>query len=103
MPADDVSIEEAARVLKTLADPTRLRLIQLLLSMEEGKALCVNALAVRLGVSQPAVSQHLRVLRHLGLVAPERRGYRVHYGLNRGRLSSYWEQLEEVLGLDDEG
>jgi ArsR family transcriptional regulator len=99
----DTSIDEAAQVLRTLADPTRLRLLRLLLGMEDGKALCVKALAARLGVSQPAVSQHLRILRHLGLVAPERRGYRVHYVLNRGRLSGYWEQLEQVLGLDHEG
>lgn len=87
--------------LAALADATRLRLIQVLASQPADRALCVGALAARLGVSQPAVSQHLRVLRGLGLVLAERRGPRVHYVLDRSRFRAWWnvvgQSMEQVL------
>lgn len=92
-----MDIEEAGQVFKALSDPTRLRLIQLLARQEGGSALCVMALADRLGVSQPAVSQHLRVLRNLGLVRGERRGCRVHYFLDEDELAKWREMASEVL------
>ena len=89
-------IEELAEIFKALSDRTRLRLIKLL--GESGGALCVNALAGRLGVTQSAVSQHLRVLRQAGLVRGERRGYFVHYSLDQDRLADYKARLLETLG-----
>lgn len=91
-------IEELAEIFKALSDPTRLRLVKLL--SEGGGALCVNALACRLGVTQSAVSQHLRVLRQAGLVWGDRRGYHVHYSLDRDRLEQYKARLQETLGED---
>lgn len=93
---------DAAPFLAALADPTRLRLIQLLSRQPAERALCVNALAVRLGVSQPAVSQHLRVLRNLGLVRADRRGRRVHYVLDRPRFREWRQVVEEALRLPEE-
>ena len=69
-----------------LADPTRLRLVKLLCRQRVPDALCVNALASLLGVTQSAVSQHLRVLKAIGLVKGERRGSRVHYFMNHNAL-----------------
>ena len=63
-------IESLAQIFKALSDPTRLRLVQML--SEHQGALCVNALAHQLQVSQSAVSQHLRVLRQIGLVQGDR-------------------------------
>jgi DNA-binding transcriptional ArsR family regulator len=60
--------------------------------------LCVNALAHRLGVSQSAVSQHLRVLRQARLVQGDRHGYHVHYSLDPERLAQYRTQVRETLG-----
>ncbi len=91
-------IEELAGIFKTLSDPTRLRLVKLLAEGEG--ALCVNALASKLGVSQSAVSQHLRVLRQTGLVRGERRGHFVHYSLDQGVLEQYRAKLLETLGED---
>jgi len=48
-------------------------------------------------VSQPAVSQHLRVLRNLGLVRGERRGYRVHYFLDEDELAEWKEVASDAL------
>jgi len=91
-------IEELAEIFKALSDPTRLRLVKLL--GEHGGALCVNALAHRLEVTQSAVSQHLRVLRQAGLVNGQRHGYFVHYSLDRDRLEQYKARLRETLGED---
>jgi DNA-binding transcriptional ArsR family regulator len=91
-------VEELAGIYKALSDPTRLRLIELL-STHKG-ALCVNALARKVGVTQSAVSQHLRVLRQAGLVAGVRHGYHVHYTLNSDRLAQYRAQVLETLGSD---
>ena len=74
--------EEQVAVFSALADPTRLRLVKLLCQQKEPDALCVNALASILGVTQSAVSQHLRVLKAIGLVRGERRGYHIHYSIN---------------------
>ena len=96
-------IEELAEIFKALSDPTRLRLVKLLSECLRGEckvALCVNALAHRLGVTQSAVSQHLRVLRQAGLVRGKRRGTFVHYSLDRDRLEQYKARLRETLGED---
>jgi len=91
-------IEELTEIFKALSDPTRLRLVRLL--GEHKGMLCVNALAHRLGVTQSAVSQHLRVLRQAGLVRGDRHGYHVHYSLDQGRLKQYRSSLRETLGED---
>jgi DNA-binding transcriptional ArsR family regulator len=91
-------IKELSEVFKALSDPTRLRLVKLL-SDHKG-ALCVNALARQLNVTQSAVSQHLRVLRQAGLVEGERRGSSVHYSLDKDRLEQYKSRILETLGED---
>jgi ArsR family transcriptional regulator len=60
-----------------LADPTRLRLLSLISTAGEACAAC--DLVEPLGVSQPTVSHHLKVLREAGLVASEKRGRWVYY------------------------
>jgi len=64
--------------LKALADPARLRLISLLAASTGGEE-CVCDLTEPLGLSQPTVSHHLRVLREAGLVDCEKRGTWVYY------------------------
>jgi len=91
---------EVVAVLKALADPTRLRLFRLLAAQREDDALCVHALARRLGVSQPAASQHLAVLRELDLVHAEPIGVRVHYFLNRARVRECRELLSGLLDIE---
>ncbi len=102
-------IEKLAEVFKALSDPTRLRLIRLLNAQpsggclgecNDGQHLCVNALAHKLGVTQSAVSQHLRVLRQVGLVHGVRHGRFVHYSIDREGLARHRSVLVETLGQD---
>ena len=85
--------KQLARLLKVLSVDTRVRIVQLL----KGRALCVNALASRLDVTQGAVSQHLRIMRDAGLVIDEKRGYYVHYRLNEDTLAAWREEIDRLL------
>ena len=91
-------VDELAHSFKALSDPTRLRVVRLL--HQHGGTLCVNALAHKLGVSQSAISQHLRVLRQVRLVEGMRQGYHVHYALHLHRLQRYKDEIKEVLGAE---
>jgi ArsR family transcriptional regulator len=95
------TIEEQATLFSALADPTRLKLLGLLLQQREPDALCVNALACHLGVTQPAVSQHLRLLKSVDLVKGEKRGYRVHYFVKREALNKAQELISQALQLNE--
>lgn len=71
-----------ARFFRVLGDPTRLRIIDLLLEHER----TVGELVAALGSLQPRVSAHLACLRHCGFVEGERRGREVVYHLHLDRL-----------------
>jgi DNA-binding transcriptional ArsR family regulator len=94
----DPSLNELSRFFRALGDETRLRLVTLLAQQATGRAFCVTRLARELGVTPSAVSQHLRVLKELGLVRGERRSYRIHYFLDQERLTDYQELARELLG-----
>jgi ArsR family transcriptional regulator, arsenate/arsenite/antimonite-responsive transcriptional repressor len=83
--------EQVARRLKALADPSRLRLLSLLLTAPDGEA-CTCDLTEPLGLAQPTVTHHLKKLADAGLVTGERRGTSTYYRA-RG------EALEQVAGL----
>jgi ArsR family transcriptional regulator len=93
--------EKQAAIFGALADPTRLKLVKLLCRQREPDALCVNALSALLGVTQSAVSQHLRVLRVIGLVRRERRGYHIHYFINLEALERYRKLASEALRIEE--
>ena len=65
--------EQLAAALKAIADPSRLRLLSLI-QAQPGHEACVCHLTEPLGLSQPTVSHHLKVLLQAGLVERERRG-----------------------------
>ncbi len=91
--------KQLARALKVLSVETRIRILQLLKS----RPLCVNALAVRLGITPGAVSQHLRIMRDAGLVIDEKRGYYVHYRLNKEALMAWREATGRLLAPEPGG
>jgi ArsR family transcriptional regulator, arsenate/arsenite/antimonite-responsive transcriptional repressor len=77
-PIDRADAERLAGVLKALADPARLRLLSLIQSAQDGEA-CVADLTAPLGLSQPTVSHHLRILTEAGLLEREKRGVWAFY------------------------
>jgi len=95
-------IEEQAALFSVLGDPTRLKLLRLLSQQREPDALCVNALAHHLGVTQPAVSQHLKLLKNAGLVKGEKRGYRAHYFVKREAFDKAQKLISQALQLNEE-
>ncbi|MGP4021923.1 metalloregulator ArsR/SmtB family transcription factor [Actinomadura sp. 3N407] len=76
MPADEAA--DLAKVFKALADPVRLRLLNLIASVEGGEA-CVCDLTGPFELTAPTISHHLKVLRQAGLIEGERRGTWVYY------------------------
>jgi len=74
-----------ARTLKAVADPARLRLLSMVAAHEGGEA-CVCDLTEPLGLSQPTVSHHLKVLVDAGLLARDKRGVWAYYRLVPGAL-----------------
>ncbi|MGD8837248.1 MAG: metalloregulator ArsR/SmtB family transcription factor [Desulfobacteraceae bacterium] len=96
-----------AELFKALADTTRLRLVKLLLDQTivfcggdcDGRTfLCVGALANKLNVTQSAVSQHLRVLRQVGLVKKERRGTFMHYSIDPEGIERFRLLVGQTMG-----
>jgi len=77
--------EELAAVFRALGDPGRLRLLSFLAAQPGGEA-CVCHLTAPLGLSQPTVSHHLKVLTDANLLERERRGTWMYYRLRLERL-----------------
>ena len=92
-PLDQDEADELARALRTIADPARLRLLSLIQAQPDGEA-CVCHLTEPLGLSQPTVSHHLKVLLNAGLVERERRGSWAYYRVVPEALGT----LRDILG-----
>lgn len=77
-----------SEIFKALSDPTRLRLISLLM----GNEVCVFALSTVMGMTQSAVSHQLRYLRQLGIVRYRKEGRHVYYALDDEHVLMLFEQ-----------
>src|SRR5437870_11881406 len=75
---EEGAAEDLAQRFKALADPTRVAIVNRLAGAGE---VCVCAFVDELGLSQPTVSHHLRILREAGLVESTRRGTWAFYRL----------------------
>lgn len=85
-------------VLKAISDETRMKILSLLLHHNY----CVRALARKLGLSEGAVSQHLKVLRDAGLLTGEKKGYFMHYDVNRDVLHALAADIEALASIERE-
>jgi DNA-binding transcriptional ArsR family regulator len=85
-------MENIEQKLKILGDSNRFKIIKLLLDHD----FCVGALAQHLGMSKPAISQHLQVLRKAGLVKGEKRGYWTHYSVERDIIKQIADTLSDM-------
>lgn len=90
-PLDRDAAEELATLLKAVADPTRLQLLAFIRNREDAEA-CVCDLSDAVGLSQPTVSHHLKVLVDAGILTRSKRGYWAWYTVVP-------ERLAELAGL----
>jgi ArsR family transcriptional regulator, arsenate/arsenite/antimonite-responsive transcriptional repressor len=77
------------KVMKAVSDPNRVKIVKLL----QQKTMCVCELQSALGISQPSVSKHLKILEDAGLVDFQKDGLWVNYSLTNGKSSPYAASL----------
>jgi ArsR family transcriptional regulator len=88
----DAQFSQMAADLRLLADPVRLKILSLLATAGE---IHVSGLAAEVGLTQPAISHHLALLRVSGVVEPRRDGKKIFYSLTvRGRRA--WKAAAEI-------
>ena len=87
---------EITKVLKAMADETRFKILILLLQHNY----CVRALSRKLELSESAISQHIKVLREAGLLIGVKKGYYMHYDVNRNTLHKLSSKIEELTEIE---
>ncbi len=85
---DQAEAERLAGVLKALAEPNRLRLVSMIAANASTGATCVCDLIEPVGLSQPTVSHHLKVLTDAGLLNREQRGKWAYFSLVPSALTA---------------
>lgn len=84
------------KTLKAIGDPKRFLLLQLM----SRRSYCVGALAHVSGLSESAVSQHLKIMREAGLVYGVKRGYYTHYCVDKDALKAVIDELGQMLSVE---
>lgn len=91
---------ELDHMLKALGEPTRLRIYQALLERKH----CVRSLSKKFGISESAISQHIKVMKEAGLVYGEKYGHHTHYLPQQDAADFLAKQFEQMrtasLALD---
>src|SRR6478736_1689607 len=87
--------EQLAHTMKALADPTRLRLLSIVAASARAEA-CVCDLTDPVGLSQPTVSHHLKVLTEAGFLTRSKRGTWAYYRLQPTALSGIARLLDST-------
>ena len=80
------------QMLKSLGEPMRLRIYQAVLERKH----CVRSLSKKLGISESAVSQHMKVMKDAGLVYGEKYGHHTHYLPQQDAVDYLAEQFERM-------
>jgi DNA-binding transcriptional ArsR family regulator len=93
--SENLRLEEVARFLRLLAQPTRIKIL-LVISNQEA---CVCHLEAYLGERQATISQHLMILRDAGLVITNRDGHNIYYRLAKPDLQDLVIQAARFIGL----
>jgi len=90
--------DQARALLKALADPIRLQVVEALAGGER----CVCELTAQLGLAQSKLSFHLKVLKDAGLLADRQQGRWIYYRLEPGALSDLRGWLDQLIGCCSE-
>ena len=94
------TLKEFIKIMKALSDPNRVKLVKML----QKRTMCVCEVQAALGIAQPTVSKHLKILEGAGLVDRKKEGLWVNYSLTDGVRSPYAASLLGNLmhWLDDD-
>jgi DNA-binding transcriptional ArsR family regulator len=92
-PKKQARYEARARIIKAMAHPTRLFIVD---ELSQGER-CVCELTVMIGADVSTVSKHLAILRNAGVVQDEKRGAQVYYSLRCPCVLSFFNCVESVL------
>lgn len=95
MPRADA--ERLAQLIKALGDPTRIQLLEMIRTAPD-RAACVCDLTGPLGLSQPTISHHLKVLTDVGLLDRERRGAWAWFSVRDDRAGETARLVADLLG-----
>jgi len=95
---DEAEATEMAPLFAALADPARLRIVSMLAASPDGTA-CGCDLESPLGLSQPTVSHHLKILREAGLIEGERQGRWIHYRVVPDRLDEIRQAISPLASV----
>ena len=85
-------------LFKALGDPTRLKLLRLLMFNDDDKLKVID-LADKLGISQPAITQHINFLKELNLIKSSKEQNRIFYYINKTRYKAYQKALNSILEI----
>lgn len=86
-------MEERIRIIHLITEPTRFQLLGLLAQ----RHYCVRVLAMRLGISESAVSQHLSTLKKHNIVTSKRIGYQTHYMVNKALIADALRKMLQMV------
>lgn len=82
-------MKEFIKVMKALSDPNRVKIIKIL----QKRVMCVCEIQAAIGIAQPTISKHLKVLEEAGLVSHSKDGLWVNYSITDGARSPYVASL----------
>lgn len=89
-------LKNVEKIIKALADKNRIRIIYLLKAKKE---LCVCEITDIIGLSQPTISSHLKLLENAGLIESHKEGLWVNYNIN-SQLDPFSSELIEMIYKD---
>ncbi len=93
--------EALARQLWAIGDPVRLRILKILPTQATCRHACnVSTIAARIGLSQPATSHHLRILRQAGIVANKKMCRDMIYWVCHEEMEALVEALSQLMPVD---
>lgn len=85
------------RVLHIITDPTRYQILCLLME----RHYCVRAISKKLGISAPAVSQQMNILKKSGIITGKRIGYYMHYLVNIDLITQIFQQFAKDINASN--
>jgi ArsR family transcriptional regulator, arsenate/arsenite/antimonite-responsive transcriptional repressor len=99
MSQEQIDLDTLAKVLWAIGDPVRLQILRLLPTEPTCENACnVSKIAERIGLSQPATSHHLRILRQAGIITNEKKCRDMIYWIDLDSISGVSASLQELIG-----